>query len=390
MSTLRRIISFSGRKHSGKTELAKVCLKYNYKIINFADALKNLICVSLNISREYLDEYKDVIMEDNKYDLSDKITLIAKETRIDENIVRHFLSESFNSIRDILQIMGTNLIRTYNPMWHINQLKDKIINNPTVFYCIGDTRFSDEKRMIEELKGECWYIIRPKMFNISNHTSETSLNWSDFGNNIIINNIDKETLIIEWENYLCDGVVDSWRQYEKCRAFLDITKESCYVAGLLASSSGCIKTVKYNSMLILNNKDKRIVEKYKEYVECNDCNTLVSKNDLYSCYCINPYVIENIKLWNIMSKSNNVPIILKDNVDMLKYWIVGLIDGNDDDNNSMITIVASKYVIEYIYNLLQFGSIENTNDEYRLIFYNVDNIRLYNWLGDSVQMSIKI
>ena len=85
LNKLPKILSFSGRKHSGKTELAKICIKYNYELINFADGLKELICNSLDISKEYLEEYKDIIVENNfKYDLSRKIKYISNEINIEE------------------------------------------------------------------------------------------------------------------------------------------------------------------------------------------------------------------------------------------------------------------------------------------------------------------
>ena len=200
---LPKILSFSGRKRSGKTELAKVCIKYNYELINFADSLKELICNSLEITREYLEEYKDTIVENKyRYNLSKKIKYIANETNISEELVSNFLSIPFNSIRQILQTIGTDIIKRNNSSWHINKIKEKILNNPDKYYCIGDTRFTDEKKMIEELNGECWFIIRPNMFEISNHSSEINLKWADFGDNIIFNNINKEMLIQKWSNYL--------------------------------------------------------------------------------------------------------------------------------------------------------------------------------------------
>ena len=54
-------------------------------------------------------------------------------------------------------------------------------------YVIDDVRFPNEKALIEELNGDCWRVIRPRIDNVTNHESEVALNWTDFGNNIIIN-----------------------------------------------------------------------------------------------------------------------------------------------------------------------------------------------------------
>ena len=73
---LPRIISFSGRKGSGKTELADVCSKYSYQVIYFADNLKDIICKCLDISRDTLEKLKDKEMT---FDLLNKTEYIAKE-----------------------------------------------------------------------------------------------------------------------------------------------------------------------------------------------------------------------------------------------------------------------------------------------------------------------
>jgi hypothetical protein len=461
---LPKIFSFSGRKHSGKTELAKVCIKYNYELINFADSLKELICNSLDITREYLEEYKDIIVE-NKYDLSKKIKYISNEINIEEGIVSEFLSKPFDSIRKILQIIGTNLIRNYNHLWHINKIKDKILNNPDKYFCIGDTRFIDEKQMVEELNGECWFIIRPNMFDISNHYSEINLKWNDFGDDIIINNINKETLIEKWQNYLeslkfdklsrkvlntsskkelrtilinllkdssptsthlncskdkivrwCnnlmiqinggeirdEGAVKEKYKYD-INTFLEATTESSYVMGLL-TADGCVKqNNNYNCSLNLDNTDKYIVEMYKKVLKSDRpiCirTKLIDKKQVYSFECDNPFIIENIKLWNLKprkSMNEDIPFLLKNNIEMLKYWIIGLIDGDGSivlSNRTLsISILGSKQIIEYLFNMLTYGKMnqrKNYDNLYELNFYNHNCIDLREWLGEAVNLGLK-
>lgn len=382
---LPKIISFSGRKRSGKTELAKICMKYNYELINFADGLKDLICNSLEITREYLEEHKDKINE-NTYDLSKKITYISKEINIDEEIIKPFLLEPFNSIRAILQIIGTNLIRNYNPLWHIDKVKEKIINNPEKYYCIGDTRFLNEKKTVEELNGECWFIIRPNMFDISNHNSEIELKWTEFGDNIIINNLNKHDLIFKWENYLKNNVKyvnDDINNNINKRAFLEITKETSYIMGIL-TSKGYLKQDTYNTTLYLKNIDKSIIEIYQRILKLN--------NDCMDCD--NPFIIENIKLWDLEpNKNKKIPFLLRDNVEMLKYWIVGLIDGDgiilSSNKNISLSILSSKEIIEYIQDILRFGTIIKHDNLYKITFVNNNCIEFYNWLGDASSFGIK-
>ena len=455
INKLPKIFSFSGRKHSGKTELAKVCIKYNYELINFADSLKELICNSLDISREYLEEYKDIIVEGNfKYDLSKKIKYISNEINIEESIVSKFLSEPFDSIRKILQIIGTNLIRNYNHLWHINKIKEKIINNPDKYYCIGDTRFLDEKKMVEELDGECWFIIRPNMFDISNHYSEVNLKWNNFGDNIIINNINKEILIQKWQNYLeslqfdklskkvlntsskkelrtilinllkdsspneisthlncsrdkiiwwCNNLMINKEKYKyDIYTFLEATKESSYVMGLL-TADGYVKQYLFNCSLNLDNTDKYIVEMYKKVLKSDRpiCLKKMDRKQVYSFDCNNPFIIENIKLWNLKprkSMNEQIPFLLENNIEMLKYWIVGLIDGDGyieltaNNKTLSINILASKQIIEYLHSILLYGKMnkhKNYDNLYELNFYNHNAVDFYKWLGESINLGLK-
>ena len=197
-----KIISFSGKKHSGKTELAKINEQYGYININFADELKNLVCYCLNITRNVLENEKDVVNEIIIYNLSCYIEYISEQTSIDKNIIKNLLeNKNFISIREILQYLGTDIIRKYQPLWHINKLKEKIINNPGKYYCIADTRFMSEKETIDNLNGECWFIIRTTIENNDTHISENELSHINF-KNIIYNNKSKEEFINQWKDYL--------------------------------------------------------------------------------------------------------------------------------------------------------------------------------------------
>jgi hypothetical protein len=200
----QRIISFSGRKHSGKTLLAEQCQKHGYILINFADSLKNVTCAILDISLDNLNRIKD---HKQPFTLTNtQIINLASLIELSyDNILNVFPKGYYlKSIREFLQRVGTDLIRKFNPNWHINKIRYIITKNPDKNYCIGDTRFPQEKELIEELNGECWFIFRPEYTaDISNHISETSLNWSYFDKNyIIVNNETRENLIATWNHYL--------------------------------------------------------------------------------------------------------------------------------------------------------------------------------------------
>lgn len=202
-----RIISFSGRKQTGKSTLSEICSYYGYKNINFADELKFLICNFLNISLDFLNDNKETL---NTFKLNSKqISFISKETNIPLDKIKENLENyEFSSYRNLLQYLGTNIIRTYNPNWHINKLKEKIEKNPTQKFVISDARFKNELQVLKDLGTDCWFILRPLMNNnISNHESEINIQWTDFPiEKVLINNYSSEDLVFKWKVYLNYGV----------------------------------------------------------------------------------------------------------------------------------------------------------------------------------------
>ncbi len=208
-----RIISFSGRKSSGKSLLCNICNKYGYININFSDELKNLCCSLLNISFDDLNNNKEI---PNKFILNqNQIKLIEKETNISYEILNEKIENfEFSSIRHLLQYLGTDIIRENNKMWHISRIKKKILDNPKTKFVLSDARFKNEFNMIKEIGGICWMIIRPNYTkNISNHISETSLQWKDFPlTNLIINDLSLEDLIFNWKMYMSYNINQFYKE----------------------------------------------------------------------------------------------------------------------------------------------------------------------------------
>jgi hypothetical protein len=205
----QRIISFSGRSHSGKTLLAELSTKYGYTILNFADEIKYVCCKLFAIDISFLNNIKDIDLTKRKtFDFSftftkESILLLSSLINISsDKVLQVFpINYKIKSIRECLQKLGTDLIRKYNPDWHVNKMRLKINNENK--YVIADARFINEINLIKELNGECWFIIRPSIKNVSNHTSENSLNWSMFDSlKIIINNKDIDYLLSNWNKYM--------------------------------------------------------------------------------------------------------------------------------------------------------------------------------------------
>ena len=196
------IIAFSGRIGSGKSELAKICQNKGFEKLYFALPLKQLVANLIHVGIEDINSLKNV---EKKYKFTKKDYIyLANETNIPFETIRDEMKNvKLNTVRQLLQFIGTDLIRKYNPNWHVNKIKTMIDKDKN--YVFDDVRFPNELNLIKELGGDCWFIIRPIINNVSNHISEISLTWKDFDDKVIINDGNLEKFIYKWtvffENY---------------------------------------------------------------------------------------------------------------------------------------------------------------------------------------------
>lgn len=196
-----KIISFSGRMKSGKSELAKICEQYGYEKLYFALPLKQLCADILDISIDELNRAKNEGIDIGLTIGKDICQIISNKTEIPLDIVTETCNDILiSNVRQMLQFIGTDLIRKYNIDWHVNKIRAMIDENKD--YVIDDVRFPNEKKMIEDLGGDCWFVTRTTLDNISNHESETSITWNDCWNNIIINDTTLSNLQFKWETFI--------------------------------------------------------------------------------------------------------------------------------------------------------------------------------------------
>lgn len=202
----KHIIAFGGRKRAGKGVLSDViCNKYNdSKIITIAKYLKLLCCELLEIDYDTLNKYKDDGTLFEKHVDKRWINTIHDKTNIDLNIIKDTIGEIvFTNVRDMLQIIGTDLIRKYQENYHVNNMIQEIHDSKENYIVIDDLRFPNEKEAIEKLGGKCYYIIRPKFMKVSNHASELALRWQNFNmENVIINDDTLDNFKINFENFI--------------------------------------------------------------------------------------------------------------------------------------------------------------------------------------------
>ena len=283
-----KIIGFGGRIGSGKSELAKICQDAGYKKLYFALPLKQLVADLIQVRLEEINGLKNV---EKDYDFNQEDYLfLSKETGIPiETVEKEMSPIKFKTVRQLLQFIGTDLIRKYNTDWHVNRIRAMI--NEDDNYVIDDIRFPNELNLVRELGGDCWFIIRPTINNISNHESETSLTWKDFGNKLIINDSNLNLFKFRWETFFekYDESIakrDKYINSKSVAELYDLISEPLSVFDLLEMS---IWLFKYKEREFDCNKIKKVTQDEEMAVD-------IEYNDGTHEYVKNPLNIENLKL----------------------------------------------------------------------------------------------
>lgn len=288
-----KIIGFAGRLRSGKSTLADICVEHGYKKLYFALPLKNICASFLNVSVEELNKLKNDNENINLKINEEGVKFFAKETDIPFDIVNSVIGEKeIKTVRDLLQVIGTDLIRSYNMNWHIDRLKKMM--SPNEKYVFDDVRFPNEKQMIEDMGGTVWFVIKPNMIeNVSHHISEESLVWKDFGDQIIINDKSKEYLKFLWENFI-SNYSKSMEAREKCIIDLSLNNKSKgkndYPFTLLNSLFIYTSYFQYKKLNFQEDKIKHISINKDGFIT-------ITYNDEVYMVVENPFNIEDLKFF---------------------------------------------------------------------------------------------
>lgn len=288
----KSVIAFAGRLQSGKTELAKICEEFGYKRLSVATPLKRFIAELLSCTIEDVNRLKTVNKayifddEDQEY--------IAYVTQIPIDIIKEKVAnKTFANTREIMQFIGTELIRAYNSNWHVNELR-KLMKDDNK-YVIDDIRFPNELALVEEMGGTCWFVVRPVIGNVINHESETSLKWQDF-DNIIINDSSLEYLQWNWRHFMENGYEESLSKRKELWSSLHGDKQKI-IEFLTSTDTFTILDAHfiskweftYNSSYVNRDGIKSITQN-KQFVT-------VSHEDGVEELIKNPLVIEDLKIY---------------------------------------------------------------------------------------------
>lgn len=266
------IIGMCGRAHSGKTMLSDYLIKkYGYKKVYFAQSLKEFCAVLLGFSS--VDEMNKHKTEEKEYILNSKdIEHISTRTNIPYEVVLgevESIKSVFKSVRHALQFIGTDLIRKYNPDWHVNELIQRIQKITHNKIIIDDVRFPNEVKVLEEMGAKLFFIVRPHLENVTHHASEESLTWQKF-DNVIINNTTPKNALEQLETLLNNKVNEKFTE----------VFDNYYVPNLGEDKTVIVYKDDYNTLHISDKEFKSIYDTY-----------IVDKT--------NPLVIEDLKrqLW---------------------------------------------------------------------------------------------
>lgn len=286
----RKIIAFSGRLGSGKTELAKVCEKYGYERIYFAKPLKMLVAKLIGVDESEINSLKNV---ERDYILSiEENHIVSEETNIPYDIVEKTLSkEKFTNVRQLLQVIGTNLIRSYNADWHVNRIREMIEDNKS--YVFDDVRFPNELKLIEELGGDAWYIVRPIIDNVSNHISETALTWKDFGDKIIINDDSLRLFIAKWDIFMSSYD----KSMEKREQFMDNNAELYRFYSMIKEPLGVMDALEISKYMFTYRERQYHKDAIKSIKKDDKLGVVITfTNDKFEIVS-NPLNIEDLKIF---------------------------------------------------------------------------------------------
>ena len=451
------IVSLTGRKGSGKSVLADELVKQGFTKIGFADYLKSLVSCLYRLPLDSLNDpfLKEKVLKTPLLFGEEQITYIEKENDI---IIHNRENKTFLTIREALQIIGTEVLRNADPDFHVKKLKDRI--DPDKNYVCEDCRFPNELDLLRSLNALCIYIMRPANFIYDTHPSETALIRNDFLY-VLVNDTSKKEFITSFKriiktyfakkNKYTRDQIRTWLEEsdydtkiagEKLRksrdffiwwarnwgirlpeagsfyiynhdAFLSPNTENSYFAGLL-SSDGCVKMsgVSTRRMLLeLSSLDKCLIDKFKYFMNTNkpiDRYITQNGNIRYSLVISSPFIIEDMKQWCInpnKSRYNKIPDCIKENKELIGYWLVGLIDGDgciyqskDKDKNEnpytvSIGILASLEIIQFLSDMYPYnGKIspeKRVENLYLLRFYGKSAVELCNHLPYTIGLRRK-
>ena len=173
------LIGIMGYKGHGKDTLAQAILRHNpqYRVTHFADALKEM-CKEIFGLTDY-DVY-DPIGKETHFPFGDYIELdhYLQEMSDYTGLILRYRELIANSPREVLQLVGTEYIRSVKDSYWVDSVGDFCYNNLDVL--IPDSRYPNEIQKIKALGGMNVWVLRDDLpAPTDGHASENSVSPED-------------------------------------------------------------------------------------------------------------------------------------------------------------------------------------------------------------------
>jgi hypothetical protein len=155
------IIGIIGVKNSGKSTAASFLAKrLGARQLSFADKLKETCSNTFSIPLANFEdrEVKEKLFED-RYILTSHLQKILDSFGIlNDSLVIQHVGTKYNSYRELLQVVGTDILRSYDQNIHVNSVD----YDPNGVSIITDVRFENEANILDSKKAHLLYIHNEK------------------------------------------------------------------------------------------------------------------------------------------------------------------------------------------------------------------------------------
>lgn len=218
------IVAFSGAKFAGKDSAAEGLMRTcGFKRIGLADRLKTICSIVFELNRQDMDDpFKKetpfetpIVISENQLNTLFKILIEdginVTESHINE-INSQFRSKKLSTIRDALQVVGTDICRNFikDDIW-LSYVK-KNVEEDYGNIVITDARFKNERDFLRQLGAVLILVNRPGFESKDNHISENQLgDHSDY--DVVINNVSTITAlqseICMWYTVMKDAIASN-------------------------------------------------------------------------------------------------------------------------------------------------------------------------------------
>lgn len=207
---MKKLILISGKARSGKNQLAEyLTTEFQSQGLtttteSFAAPLKDQCKENFKGLKEILDNISEEIkttaysLVNAKDEIFQRGRFIALENALNKLKIEdeHWYENKTSITRNILQIVGTNIVRNVDDNWWSKQLRSKVISSQKDVILVSDCRFPGEIETLSDLNYTHLYetfTIRVNR-NINNdglvsvHSSETALDEWTIWDYIVDNN----------------------------------------------------------------------------------------------------------------------------------------------------------------------------------------------------------